>query len=62
MELGTIRAVIEVRIPDLLQSAGDKGVTLKELSEKSGIEEGKLGRIMRYLATKHVFREGELQF
>ena len=40
-------------------AADEAGVTVYELSAKTGIEIGKLGRILRFLATKHIFREGK---
>ena len=35
-----------------------KGVHINELSIKSGIDADKLGRILRFLAINHIFREG----
>ena len=32
---------------------------IKEIGEKAGINHEKLGRIMRLLATKHIFQEGD---
>ena len=31
---------------------------VSEIGEKTGLEEGKAGRVLRLLATKHVFQEG----
>jgi hypothetical protein len=31
---------------------------ISEVGEKTGLEERKVGRILRLLATNHVFREG----
>lgn len=37
---------------------------MSELSQLSGVDVGKLGQVLRFLATKHVYREGmsHLQF
>jgi hypothetical protein len=35
-----------------------QGVHVDELSGKTGIDAGKLGRVLRLLATKHCFTEG----
>jgi len=48
--------VVKGKIPDLLSSAPG-GMHVSELSEKSGIEKGKLSRVLRLLASKHCFRE-----
>ncbi|KAG6852680.1 hypothetical protein C0991_009963 [Blastosporella zonata] len=48
--------VIESRVADAL-AGHDKGVHVDVLSKSVGIESGKLGRILRLLATKHIFSE-----
>lgn len=45
------------KIPDILQGT-PAGMSVRELGSKTGLEPAKLGRILRYLATKHIFREG----
>ncbi|KAG5352358.1 hypothetical protein C0989_002679 [Termitomyces sp. Mn162] len=45
-----------LNIPDILQDQ-PSGYHIKEIGEKAGINHEKLGRIMRLLATKHIFRE-----
>jgi len=56
-----MRIVVEARIPDMLVMK-PKGLSVNELAEKSGLSAGKLRRIIRALATKHVFREGIQNF
>lgn len=51
--------VVEAKLADLLVNHPN-GLHVSELSKKTGIEAGKLARIMRFLATRHVFREGAL--
>ncbi|KAG5723110.1 Sterigmatocystin 8-O-methyltransferase [Termitomyces sp. T112] len=50
--------VIEAKVADAL-SNHDEGVHVRDLSKSVGIESGKLARILRALATKHVFLEVE---
>jgi hypothetical protein len=54
-----IRIAVEAHIPDLLLSHPN-GLHINELSDKTGIERGKLARILRLLATRQCFREGQL--
>ncbi|RMZ86788.1 hypothetical protein DV736_g5986, partial [Chaetothyriales sp. CBS 134916] len=49
----------ERSIPDLLEEAGDDGIDIATLSQKTGIEKGKLSRILRCLCSIHIFREIE---
>lgn len=49
--------IVEGKIADILLGH-PKGLHISELSKKTGIEQGKLARILRFLATRHVFREG----
>lgn len=48
---------VSAKLSDLLLDKPD-GVSVEDLSKASGVEAGKLGRIMRLLATRHVYREG----
>ncbi|KAJ3504647.1 hypothetical protein NLJ89_g7832 [Agrocybe chaxingu] len=43
-------------IPDVLQEDA-AGMHITDIAERTGLEERKIGRILRLLATKHVFRE-----
>ncbi|KAL2812961.1 S-adenosyl-L-methionine-dependent methyltransferase [Aspergillus granulosus] len=47
----------ERRIPDLLDAAGDDGLEVTEIAEKTGIEARKLSRILRCLCSIHIFRQ-----
>ena len=49
--------VTDARIADLLLNKPE-GVHVEVLAEQSGLDAGKLGRILRLLATKHCFKEG----
>jgi hypothetical protein len=48
---------LNAKVADLLEGKTE-GLPLDELAKKSGIEKSKLGRVLRYLAAKHVFQEG----
>jgi DNA-binding IclR family transcriptional regulator len=57
-EPACIRFALEAKIADVL--ADDPGgLPVADISERTGIEQGKLARILRCLATKNCFREGE---
>jgi hypothetical protein len=44
-------------VADVLVDHPD-GLPVTEIAMKTGIEQGKLARILRFLASKHCFREG----
>jgi hypothetical protein len=48
---------VTFNIPDILLEQPE-GMHILEIGKRAGIDEEKLGRILRYLATKHIFREG----
>ncbi|KIJ46288.1 hypothetical protein M422DRAFT_165428 [Sphaerobolus stellatus SS14] len=56
---GSICTVIDAKVPTHLKNAGEKGLAVEVLSEKTGIAPDKLSRVLRYLSTKHIFREIE---
>ncbi|KIW65329.1 hypothetical protein, variant [Phialophora macrospora] len=52
-----LHIAVEHRIADLLARAGKDGVSGTSLARSTGIEEGKICRIMRALASHHIFQE-----
>ncbi|KAF5310051.1 hypothetical protein D9619_010480 [Psilocybe cf. subviscida] len=56
MEPAALLAVTDAKIADMLVGK-PAGVHVGELSKQSGLDAGKLGRILRALATKHCFQE-----
>ncbi|KAG6916944.1 hypothetical protein DXG01_004631 [Tephrocybe rancida] len=52
-----LNVVITFKIPDILQEK-PSGMHIAEIGQKAGVDKGKLGRIMRLLASKNIFREG----
>ncbi|KAF9052593.1 S-adenosyl-L-methionine-dependent methyltransferase [Rhodocollybia butyracea] len=55
-ESACLSVVTEAKIADLLLGKPE-GVHIDEIAELSGLDGGKLARILRVLATKHCFRE-----
>ena len=56
-ETNCLNVALTFKIPDLLKEK-PTGMHISEIGEKTGLEERKAGRILRLLATNHVFREG----
>ena len=48
---------ITLKIPDLLLGKPE-GLHISEIGKETGADQEKLGRILRLLASKHIFREG----
>ena len=46
------------KIPDVLQEKQD-GMHITEIEKKTGINHRKIGRVLRMLASRHIFKEGE---
>ncbi|KAF9033801.1 S-adenosyl-L-methionine-dependent methyltransferase [Panaeolus papilionaceus] len=51
-----INIALTYKIPDVLAENPD-GMHITEIGERTGLEPTKVGRVLRLLATKHVFRE-----
>jgi len=50
--------VVDSDIPEILDEAGPKGLHSKEIDKKTGRpQSAQTGRILRYLAMRHIFRE-----
>ena len=58
-EPACLNVAVTYKFPEILQEQ-PAGMHISELSKKSGVEERKAGRILRLLASKHIFREGFL--
>lgn len=56
-EPACLQVVLSNKIPDILQEY-PSGAHISELEKRTGISQGKLCRILRFLAAKHVFQEG----
>ncbi|KAF7782904.1 hypothetical protein Agabi119p4_2280 [Agaricus bisporus var. burnettii] len=56
-EPACIQVALTNKIPDILQESPSSGVHTLELERRTGVDAGKLGRVLRLLAAKHVFQE-----
>jgi hypothetical protein len=52
-----LNLVLNAKVADYLGD-DETGMPVAELAKKTGIDEGKSGRIMRFLASTHIFTEG----
>jgi hypothetical protein len=55
-EPAVMRFVIQAKVADVLAGESE-GIPVAEIAKKTGIEQGKLARILRFLATRNCFRE-----
>ncbi|KAH9483231.1 3-O-methyltransferase 2 [Psilocybe cubensis] len=55
-EPNCLNVALTFKIPDVLNKK-PAGMHISEIGRETGIEEGKVGRILRLLASKHIFRE-----
>ncbi|KAG6910307.1 hypothetical protein DXG01_011704 [Tephrocybe rancida] len=53
----TLGFVVDANIPDILNEGGPEGVHVKDISTQNGVDPSYIARILRFLATRHVFRE-----
>ncbi|KAL4915849.1 S-adenosyl-L-methionine-dependent methyltransferase [Aspergillus aurantiobrunneus] len=56
-EARALHIMAELRVPDAIAKKESQQASLEELSEVTGIEKRKLGRLMRCLCSIHVFQE-----
>jgi DNA-binding IclR family transcriptional regulator len=56
-EPACIRLVVEAKVANILVDHPE-GLSVSEIAKETIIEQGKLSRILRFLATKNCFREG----
>ncbi|KAJ7637862.1 S-adenosyl-L-methionine-dependent methyltransferase [Mycena rosella] len=57
-ETNCLHVALSLKTPDILQEKPE-GMHLTEISKHSGVEQDKLARILRYLASNHCFREAQ---
>ncbi|KAF5367982.1 hypothetical protein D9758_004424 [Tetrapyrgos nigripes] len=56
-ETATLGFVVDVNVPDVLKEAGSKGLHVDDISAATGVDASYLSRILRFLATRHIFKE-----
>ncbi|KAI9463927.1 S-adenosyl-L-methionine-dependent methyltransferase [Russula earlei] len=52
-----IRTASNTHVPEILRDAGPKGKHVTEIAKPTGVHSGKLARVLRVLATNHIFTE-----
>ncbi|KDR66888.1 hypothetical protein GALMADRAFT_232294 [Galerina marginata CBS 339.88] len=52
-----VRVCLEANVTEILREGGPDGLHVNDIAAKCGLDPSKLGRIMRYLANYHVYRE-----
>lgn len=57
-ECAALQVAVGAKVADHLYAHPD-GMHVSELGERTGLSSDKLARILRLLATKHTFREGD---
>ncbi|KAG6844999.1 hypothetical protein H0H87_001771 [Tephrocybe sp. NHM501043] len=58
-ESDCLNVVLTFKIPDILQDR-PTGMHVMEIGKRAGVDHAKIGRILRLLASKHIFREVDL--
>ncbi|KAJ4466135.1 S-adenosyl-L-methionine-dependent methyltransferase [Lentinula edodes] len=53
----TMGFIVDANIPEILKEAGTQGLHVDELSLATGIGSSYIARVLRYLATRHFFKE-----
>ncbi|KAI0851309.1 putative O-methyltransferase [Daldinia vernicosa] len=56
-EVRALHIAVEHNIAILLDKGGPDGISVEDLAKSTGLEKNKLARILRVLATQHIFRE-----
>ncbi|KAI0821462.1 O-methyltransferase [Irpex lacteus] len=54
---GNLAAVERLHVPEIIRKSGEAGMPVSEIVKHNGTSADKLERILRHLATHHVFRE-----
>ncbi|CAA7268218.1 unnamed protein product [Cyclocybe aegerita] len=52
-----LRVAVETGIAELLREAGPDGLHIKVIGDKVGVDGDKLGRCLRFLSARHIFKE-----
>ncbi|KAJ6478630.1 O-methyltransferase [Mycena vitilis] len=55
--LACLRAVSEINVVEILREAGPQGLNVKEIASPSKVNPDVVARMLRFLATNHVFQE-----
>ncbi|KAJ3514444.1 hypothetical protein NLJ89_g2376 [Agrocybe chaxingu] len=52
-----LRVAVETGIAELLREAGPEGLHIKVIGDRVGVDSDKLGRCLRFLSARHIFKE-----
>ncbi|KAJ3559927.1 hypothetical protein NM688_g39 [Phlebia brevispora] len=52
-----LRLSISLHVPEILREAGPQGLHVRDIAAKTNVDPAKLARVLRLLATSHIFRE-----
>ncbi|KAF7367841.1 S-adenosyl-L-methionine-dependent methyltransferase [Mycena sanguinolenta] len=52
-----VQAATQLNVPEILRDAGPQGMSVKDIAAKNHVDPKLLARILRLLATHHIFRE-----
>ncbi|KII89673.1 hypothetical protein PLICRDRAFT_560195 [Plicaturopsis crispa FD-325 SS-3] len=52
-----LRVAVETNTVEILREAGPQGLHVKDIAAKNNTDPGKLARVLRLLATEHIFKE-----
>ncbi|KAG6854561.1 hypothetical protein C0991_004897 [Blastosporella zonata] len=53
----TLGFVEETNVADIIKEGGPQGLHVQEISARNGVDQSYLARVLRYLSTRHVFKE-----
>ncbi|KAF9471449.1 S-adenosyl-L-methionine-dependent methyltransferase [Pholiota conissans] len=52
-----LRVAVETNVVEILREAGPQGLHIDDISARNNTDPSKLGRVLRLLATEHIFKE-----
>ncbi|KIM81164.1 hypothetical protein PILCRDRAFT_8864 [Piloderma croceum F 1598] len=53
----SLGVVADTNVAEVLREAGPQGLHIRDIGERCGTDSSKIGRVLRFLATLHIFRE-----
>ncbi|THG96712.1 hypothetical protein EW026_g5168 [Hermanssonia centrifuga] len=53
----TLGTAVDINLADILKNSGSQGMHIRDIVSQSGTDPNKTGRILRYLSSRHIFRE-----
>ncbi|THG93493.1 hypothetical protein EW026_g7759 [Hermanssonia centrifuga] len=53
----SLRVAIQAHVPEILREFGNKGLHVRDIAAHTKVDPSRLGRILRLLATNHIFTE-----